>query len=241
MSGRDHTKIANQDSGSDDENAPVLGASSNSATAAAASTDDQRRVQVPVAQQPQWSANFPQPDVDDATAVRLEYHRLALSRFGMVTCVAAVALLFFTPIVGLLLLPSTIMALYWLRNSVRFQHGGDSRRCSNRDCSFSFMLVMLWTSLVICVLTAMSLGYTLSQPKTGTDEENQETHKGHYKVHTPYHAAALALSLMTLPLILFNLHHLRALRRLLESTPHLGGWHAGAAAHDEAIEIDEDL
>jgi hypothetical protein len=245
-------------SGSDDEQAPVLvkhhseDADSSARTAAAmtlgpapASTREYPALQTSSAapgppRQPQWGHHSgPAPDMDDPTAVRVEHYRRALLRSGSCEFLVALPLLFFTPLIGLFTLPSLAMALFWLRDTVRFQHGGDPRRCSNRDCAFSFLLVTNWAALVVGCISVATLAVNLSSPVEGNDEENQTMHTGHLKVHSTMHVAALLLNILMIPVLGATQYHLMKLRHSLCEVPAAAGWHVGAVLR--AGDSDDDV
>ena len=87
--------------------------------------------------------------VDRPYDVALEYNRLMLFRYALVTAVLAIPLMYFTPIIGILMAPPGFLLGYWTQQKARFQHGGDVRACVNRDCSMAVGIVFMTIALLL--------------------------------------------------------------------------------------------
>lgn len=88
-----------------------------------------------------------------------------------VGCSIAVAapLAVLTPTVGLLVIPSGLLALYWLRPAP-FAHGGDPGDWSSRDCSLSFFLIATGAACCVLLFSNASL-LTTATDRTGVPLE----------------------------------------------------------------------
>lgn len=95
--------------------------------------------------------------IDRPHDVALEYNRSALLRWAVVLAVMAAPLLYFTPVVGVLVCPSAALVAFWSSQRARFVHGGDMRACVNRDCSVVVGIVFISIALVINVFNVGDL------------------------------------------------------------------------------------
>lgn len=87
--------------------------------------------------------------VDRPYDVALEYNRLMLFRYALVLGALATPLLYFTPIVGMMMAPPGFLLAYWTQQKARFQHGGDVRACVNRDCTMAVGIVFITIAILI--------------------------------------------------------------------------------------------
>ena len=95
--------------------------------------------------------------------VRVEYYRKHLFRTLVPTAALALVSLFLSPIVGLVLLPASVLMLYWLIDTPRFQHGGDSRRFLSRDCCAMFLQAACAVCFCILLINAAEEVYYLNK------------------------------------------------------------------------------
>ena len=124
------------------------------------------------------------------------------------------------PIVALFFVPAGFMAYFWVRHEARFQHGGDMRRCSNRDCSLTYLLVTGAASLAIALFCVVELALMLSRAKTGDDSAEANIHtSGSPKQHSTFHKLALVNNVVVCIATGLTLHATMTLRRLLGTAP----------------------
>uniref|UniRef100_A0A7S1KXV4 Uncharacterized protein n=1 Tax=Neobodo designis TaxID=312471 RepID=A0A7S1KXV4_NEODS len=174
---------------------------------------------VHLARQPQWGSAVV-PDMDDPHTVRIEYGRRQLLRCLWFAVPFAMLDFVFTPIVALFFVPAGLMAYFWVRHEARFQHGGDMRRCSNRDCSLTYLLVTGAASLAIALFCVVELALMLSRPKTGDDSAEANIHTSSSpKQHSTFHKLALVNNVVVCIATGLTLHATMTLRRLLGTAP----------------------
>ena len=153
--------------------------------------------------------------------VRLEFYRTQLSRVLMVVAVLALPALYLSPILGLLLFPSSLLTLYWLRDNVRFTHGGDVRRCVTRDCAAMFLQICSAAAWIISCIDVVVICYELSHP--GQDSETAQTVHRHVTATSAQpkfmRVVQLLLNLALVVLLVATIHFCHNLRKILNSVP----------------------
>ena len=92
----------------------------------------------------------------------VEYFRVRVLIGAIFLLVASLPALYTTPIVGLLLVPSAALTIYWTIDVKRFQAGGDIRAFVNRPCALMYLTVCGGASAGICIYDVVSLALTLS-------------------------------------------------------------------------------
>lgn len=244
---RTHSRLPTSEAEAEEEdegNALVSGASQSTSSSSAAP---------PRRSQPQWtaadatSASLPA----DPTMIKIEFHRAQLSRFLLIATLIGASMALFTPIIALIFAPAGALALYWLRDSVRFQHGGDPQRCSNRDCSLTYVFITgmsaaLVSGIAIFLLAAGVFGWGGSSAatesvvtgdntnvKTGSSSVSSVHNAGSPEASSTFHVVALLVHFVFLPLMIVTLHHLVKLRRLLSGPIGSTAWHNGSNYNEE--------
>ena len=153
--------------------------------------------------------------------VRLEFFRTQLTRFLIVTAGLALPAMYLSPILGLLLFPSSLLTLYWLQDNVRFQHGGDVRRCVTRDCSAMFLQICASAAWIIASIDVVVICFELAKP--GQDSEAARTVHRHVTADTPQprgmRMLQLILNVALVVVLVGVIHFCHGLRKILNSVP----------------------
>jgi hypothetical protein len=171
---------------------------------------------------------------ESPTEIKLSYHRIMTVR-ALYACLAlALPLLYLTPIVALCVLSAGGLALYWLVDTIRFHHGGDMRKCSHRDCSLSFFLMIGSVAWIICVFATGALIADFSSGSTAT--ESSDLHSNAIKLNSWQHVCALIDNCFMVPTLAFVLLQVFRIRRLLEY-PHE---YTHVATREEVEDVEDD-
>jgi hypothetical protein len=149
-----------------------------------------------------------------------EYYRLRALVGAAVIFLAALPALYTTPIVGLLLAPSSALTIYWLIDAKRFQAGGDIRAFVNRPCALLYLTVCGASSTCIAVYDVVSLSLTLSSSTQASSAASKAGAEGD-AVHTLHHSRSyyilcMAINAVLLVSLVYLLMVLRKLRKVLE-------------------------
>lgn len=168
--------------------------------------------------------------------IAVQYYRRETLRMATIAIPLALIDLFITPIDAFILLPAAIAASYWLRESVRFSHGGDLRKCFNRDCSLMYFHVCCGVAVVISALDCFILISNLSSTNLAASSTdipkniNVETPvpavvRSHSSSDAPsptlahstsWYAVAIGVNACSFVALLYGFYCIRKLRRLLE-------------------------
>lgn len=110
-------------------------------------------------------------------SVPMEYYRLRVLAATILLLFVSLPTLYTTPLLGLLLVPSSCLTIYWTINEQRFLAGGDIRTFINRQCSLMYLTVCGLASFVICAYDSVTLIVVLmdSKPVAAVVGNNQTT------------------------------------------------------------------
>lgn len=152
-----------------------------------------------------------------------EYYRVRVLVGAVLVLVAAVPALYTTPVIGLLLAPSSAMAIYWMCDARRFEAGGDVRAFLNRPCALLYLTVCGAASVCIAAYDIVSLSLTLSSTTATATETavasaaDVDADAVHTRRHSySYYILSLMINSMLLVCLLYLLIMLRKLRNVLE-------------------------
>jgi hypothetical protein len=160
--------------------------------------------------------------------IAIQYYRRETLRMVSIAMVLACVDLFITPIDAFVLLPAAVAASYWLRDTVRFAHGGDLRKCFNRDCALMYFHVCCGVALAISILDCVILIANFSRSGRAThaaatpapmvvrsqDASSAPTDAtGH---SSTWYAVAIGVNACSAATLLYGFYCTRKLRRLLE-------------------------
>jgi hypothetical protein len=166
--------------------------------------------------------------------IAVQYYRRETLRMATIAIPLAVVDLFITPIDAFILLPSAIAASYWLRDTVRFSHGGDLRKCFNRDCALMYFHVCCGVALAISALdcfilisnvSSVNLAASSTEVPTSIDTPVPSVVKSHSSSDAPsptlvhsssWYALAIGVNACSFVTLLYGYYCIRKLRRLLE-------------------------
>ena len=84
--------------------------------------------------------------------VPLNYFRGHVLRVAICTLVLGLLCIYTTPILSILLIPSSLFVLWWVWDALRFEQGGDFGSCNNRLSAITLYLVTVGVSAVIAVI-----------------------------------------------------------------------------------------
>lgn len=184
--------------------------------------------------------------------IAIQYYRRETLRMATIAIALALIDLFVTPIDAFILLPAAIAASYWLRDTVRFSHGGDLRKCFNRDCALMYFLVCCGVSLSISALDCVILIANASRseansvPGSTSSTPSPIVVRSHDVSSAPAAAAvaghssswfalAIGVNACSFVTLMYGFYCTRKLRRLLEQGFGDGSQTTTAIPHVEAV------
>lgn len=163
--------------------------------------------------------------------ISIQYYRRETLRVATVVMLLAFVDLWMTPLDAFLLLPASLAASYWLRDSVRFSHGGDIRKCFNRDCSLMYFYICAGAAIAISAIdcAVLSVNFSKSEQLTSATQSSAATGSGDVRASTAdavpvaavqhsatWFALAIGLNATSLVTLLYGFYCIRKLRRLLD-------------------------
>lgn len=153
--------------------------------------------------------------------ISVQYYRRETLRVATVLLILACVDIFITPIDALLLLPSSIAVSYWLRDGVRFVHGGDIRRCFNRDCSLMYYHmccgVALGISLLDCVVLIINANKVPDAAVVNAGGSESPVTSVSPVHSSTWFGFAIGINSVSFFTLLYGLYCIKKLRLLLET------------------------
>ncbi|CAO5677725.1 MAG: hypothetical protein NEHIOOID_00857 [Holosporales bacterium] len=171
--------------------------------------------------------------------IAIHYYRRETLRVATVVFLLALVDLWLTPLDAFLLLPASAAASYWLRDPVRFSHGGDIRRCFNRDCALMYFFICSGAALLISAIDCVVLTTNYIKSVSNENSKNVPTPvpqsslwapsnrvatpvSSSASAHSPtWFATALCINAASFVALLYGFYCIRKLRRLLLCTDSL--------------------
>jgi hypothetical protein len=157
--------------------------------------------------------------------VVIEYNRAVVWRWGIAVTLLALPLLYFTPIVGLLLVFPCAHCVYWVHDRTRFHGGGDARGCSNRDCALVTGVLGIFSAFAIDVINVICLIVYLDETpvvSNGSDstlatEGTGAPVAGMTTAERDLRRLELAWGVVLVPVLALLLRHMHRLRHVLSA------------------------
>lgn len=145
--------------------------------------------------------------------VPTNYFRGHVLRVATCSAVLGCVCIYTTPILSILLLPSSLFILWWVWNPFRFEQGGDLGSCNNRLSAITFYLVSVGVSAAVAVINiAFQVKAMLTRETTHTNrkhsDESAETQAG----ISPAHWVLVVVNAVVFLVCMYGLFCTRKLR-----------------------------